>query len=121
MSEKSFYTVLLFLILISILMMANCEYDTPSEIYPITGAPDPVIARVEPDSAVNGITEIKIIGQNFSTQVEKNFVYFGTTNGVITNATANELTVARPLLVSGNMMIKLVVRDAFQVSEYGPY
>ena len=102
-------------------MMANCEYDTPSEIYPITGAPDPVIARVEPDSAVNGITEIKIIGQNFSTQVEKNFVYFGTTNGVITNATANELTVARPLLVSGNMMIKLVVRDAFQVSEYGPY
>jgi len=120
MNEKSFYTVVFFLILISLLSIVNCEYDTPSDIYPITGAPDPAITRVEPDSAVNGITEVKIVGQNFSTQVEKNFVYFGTTAGAITNATSNELTVARPLLVSGNMMLKVVVRDAFQVSEFGP-
>lgn len=120
MNHKLFYTGL-FLFISILMMMASCEYDTPSDIYPTTGAPDPVITRVEPDSAVNGITEIKIVGQNFSTQREKNFIYFGTTEGVITNATANELTIARPLQISGTMMLKVIVRDAFQVSEFGPY
>ncbi len=120
MNHKLFNTGL-FLSISILMMMANCEFDTPSDIYPVTGAPDPVITRVEPDSAVNGITEIKIVGQNFSPQREKNFVYFGITEGVITNATANELTIARPLTVSGTLILKVVVRDAFQVSEFGPY
>lgn len=121
MRKKSFYTSRLFIIFLSSILMATCEYDKPSAIYPIAGTPDPVINKVAPDSAVNGITEVKIIGQNFSTQLEQNFVFFGATEGVITNATTDELTVLRPLLVGGDMMLKLAVRDAFQISTYGPY
>jgi len=111
----------LFIIVLSLALISGCEYDKPTEIYPIEGAPDPIVSSIAPDSAFNGIMEIKIQGENFSEYANQNFVYFGQVEGEMISATKNELTVRRPLTASGDLMIKVVVRDAFQPTEFGPY
>jgi len=108
-------------ILLLSLFVWGCEYDTPSEIYPIKGAPDPIITVVAPDSAVGGVLELKILGQNFSENVDQNIVYFGTNEALVKQASATELRIIRPLKLSGATMIKIAVRDAFVIAEYGPY
>ena len=108
-------------ILLLTLIFSGCEYDTPSEIYPIKGAPDPVITKVEPDSAVGGVLELKILGNNFAEHADQNIVYFGTNEAMVKHASATELKIMRPLKMSGTTMIKIAVRDAFVIAEYGPY
>ncbi len=120
--ENRFNHIIILVMVISLLTsFFGCEYDTPSEIYPIQGEPDPIITKVEPDSAVGGILEIKIMGQNFSPHTDQNIVFFGGNEAIVKNATETELNVFRPLTTSGSLMIKLAVRDAFLITEYGPY
>lgn len=103
--------------------LTRCEYDQPEKLFPIPSGiqPDPVIADISPDSAVNGITLVTISGENFSLQSDQNFVYFGTTAGIIRSTASNQLIVQRPLTISGDFMIKVSVRNAFQFAETGPY
>lgn len=104
-----------------LLLLAGCEYENPAEIYPINSAPNPTITAVAPDSAVNGITQIRITGQNFAAAAEQNFVYFGTTAGKVIQGSPTEIIVQRPVDISGTFTLKVVTRDAFSPDEYGPY
>lgn len=104
-----------------LILLAGCEYENPAGIYPITSASNPTITAVTPDSAVNGITQIKITGQNFAPMPNQNFVYFGTTAGQVIQANPTEIIVQRPVDISGTFTLKVVARDAFMLDEYGPY
>ncbi|MDZ7341640.1 MAG: IPT/TIG domain-containing protein, partial [candidate division KSB1 bacterium] len=117
----SIYRLLLTFFILSLGLFWRCEYDTPSAIYPIQGAAAPSISRIEPDSAVGGVLEIKIIGQNFAAQVDQNILFIGNTEAAVKQATTTELTVVRPIKLSGPNMIKLAVRDALVIAEFGPY
>lgn len=99
----------------------RCEYDRPENIYPLAGAPEPVIIKVEPDSAIGGVMDIKIIGQNFSEHAEQNIVFLGSSEAVVKQATTTELIVLRPLRLSGPNLIKLAVRTAMVIATHGPY
>jgi len=114
-------SVFILFIIASSLFYAGCEYDTPQQIYPRESAPDPIITSMVPESAENGVLEIKILGTNFSTDPNQNFVYFGTIEGHVINATENEVTVLRPVSIRGEHLIKLSVRESFSIAEFGPY
>ena len=110
------------IILFSLIIIMGCEYSQSPEIYPSgSNVPNPSVTTISPDSAVDGVTDITINGSNFSTAVDENFVYFGTTEGIVKEASTDQLIVERPLMISGEFMIQVVVRDAFEPTEYGPY
>jgi len=85
------------------------------------GAPDPVIYNVQPDSAFGGVMEINLFGENFAPEINRNFVYFGRISAVVKAASANQLTVIRPIDLSDTVTIYLSVRDAYQSTKFGPY
>ena len=121
MRNKLNHVIILCVVFLSFVLFSGCEYDKPTEIYPIEGTANPTINSIAPDSAFNGIIEIKIAGDNFSQDTGQNFVYFGQVEGEVISASKNELTVRRPLTTSGALIVKVVVRDAFQPTEFGPY
>lgn len=109
------------LLLLVLPMFWRCEYDRPAPIYPSTGAPAPSITRVDPDSAVGGVMDLKIVGQNFAERADQNIVFLGSSEAIVKQATATEITIVRPLKLSGPNMIKLAVRDAMVIASFGPY
>ena len=123
MKPNHIYSQISILALLCLIMILGCEYDKAYE--PVWKWDEefikPEITGVEPDSAFEGITEIKIIGHHFSTEIEKNVVYFGIEKGVIQNLSDTCLSVIRPIRISGSLMIKLSVQDLFYTAEYGPY
>ncbi|MDZ7261120.1 MAG: IPT/TIG domain-containing protein, partial [candidate division KSB1 bacterium] len=107
-----------------LMFLSGCEYDKGyKEIWPTDneGAPEPKITSVKPDSAYGGVTELQLIGENFSPVVGENFVYFGTIKGVVQAASATQLMVIRPIAAGGSLTIQLAVRDALRTTTYGPY
>jgi len=117
--------ILIFILLLSatwFIILQSCEYDRPDEIFkPATGAATPIITNVNPASASDGITRLVISGENFIPESDANFVYFGTTEGEVLSAQENQLIVSRPVQISGDFMIKVTTRDAFNPVEFGPF
>lgn len=77
------------------------------------GAPDPVIYSIQPDSAFGGVMEINIFGENFAPEINQNFIYFDRIQGVVKTASETQVTVIRPVNLSGLVTIHLSVRDAY--------
>jgi len=104
------------------LMISCSAYDTPKSINsPAQRDPDPVISSMQPDSAHSGIMQLHINGENFSSQVDKNFVYFGNTQASVISAASSEVIVERPVSLSGAQTVKIVVQNAYGAYDYGPY
>lgn len=106
-------------------VFSACSNDDPAVIFDpnATGALTPEITAVDPsDSAVAGVTKVKITGKNFSPAVGKNFVYFGTAPAVVLEASSTELTVVPPVVVANSLAIRVVVDEAFVPATYArPY
>jgi len=86
------------------------------------GAPDPVIYSIQPDSALGGVMEINLFGENFAPEIDQNFVYFNGNSAVVKTASATQLTVIRPISLSGLVTIRLSVRDAYKSVKFDqPY
>ena len=116
------FTPLFLLTLLGFIILSGCEYNAPTVWPPQKqGAPDPLISSIEPDSAYGGITEIRIVGKNFSPVSGEDFVYFGTVPGLVQAASETQLTVIRPVNVGGSLTIQLAVRDAFETAKYKSY
>lgn len=121
MTHTIIYIIKINFCLILLLAAVGCDYDNPAQLYPKESAPKPVITRMEPESASNGIISLKIVGENFSSKMSENFVYFGSVEGKITAATPAELTVLRPLDIAGDVTVKVAVAGAFLMESFGPY
>ncbi len=96
------------LLLLNLLILSCSQDVTPSLYDSVTdGAETPVINSISPESGLAGITEFTISGENFSTVLEENTVYFGTTPGVVLSATATQLVVLPPNVVQDSMVVKM--------------
>ena len=109
------------LFFMTVFMFACSELDKTTDIYPGTSEADPVISSVSPDSAVNGVMDITINGENFSGNVDENFVYFGSGISEVLSATPTQLVVRRPIGIGGLYTIKAVKRSAFLPAEFPSY
>lgn len=107
-----------------LLILTGCEYDKGfNDIWNENqdGAPAPIINDVTPDSLVEGNVVVTIDGQNFSSDMAQDFVYFDNSPGTVIAASETQLTVIRSSAVSGLVNIQVVVRDALYSATYGPY
>lgn len=104
----------------ALVLLANCGQDqAPSLFDPDeTGNPQPVIQSVEPpDSALAGVGEVIINGQNFSPVAEENRVFFNEARSVVLQASPTQLTIRPPNLVGDSLAIKIAVHGAAKFSE----
>jgi len=101
-----------------------CENEYPPSIWEpeYKGRPDPVITAVEPpDGSFAGIGHVKLIGKNFSSVAEENYVYFNGVRATVLSASETELVVLAPNLPADSVRIKVRVVGALLFAEYYPY
>ncbi len=92
-----------------ILILLNCTEESQYWTDPNpTGEPPPVILSIEPDSGFAG-TDIIITGENFSSEIERNMVLFGSVAGLVKEASATELTVQLPMVNDKTVLPKISV------------
>jgi hypothetical protein len=124
MKNKKLLLTLICLFSFLVLIINACnEYDEPPLINNpgiITNAPSPVINAILPtDSITAGIREITIVGQNFSTNLDSDYVFIGGELATIKSATSNEIVVYRPNLETdtyGRVNISIVVPTALNAA-----
>ncbi|MBI5472961.1 MAG: IPT/TIG domain-containing protein [Ignavibacteriae bacterium] len=94
-------------------LLIGCKEEPPASLYNqnVGQGPTPVITTVAPaDSALAGVTEITITGQNFSPVKQNNFVYFNSALGTILQASATSLVVKAPLLIADSVGLKIATQ-----------
>ena len=120
-NTKIIYVGLLFLLF----SFFSCEEPNyPKDIWDKNdeGSPTPTVTSILPaDGAFAGIDTIVISGQNFSLTQTENLVYFNSMLGNVVNATATELSVVPPNLVSDSVTVKVAVQGAFVFGEYDSF
>lgn len=125
MKQRKFINRLSPLLLIFITALSACNsYDDPPLVFDPNppAAPAPVISRIEPaGAAFAGLTEVTIIGDNFSPVMENNIVYFNSQTGVIKSASKTEIKVVPPNLIDASVTIKVVVNSAVVIAQFSPY
>ena len=106
---------------IAILFLASCDTDTTPTLYEdLPNGAAPVITSVNPpDSALAGVTEVRITGQNFSSDASKIIVYFNEYVAEILELSTTEILVKTPNFVKDSVNIKISVQGAPLFSE--PY
>ncbi|MDP2039017.1 MAG: IPT/TIG domain-containing protein [Ignavibacteria bacterium] len=113
----------LLLIIASTALLSSCNQDAAPSLYQVEdkGA-TPVIASITPDKeALAGVTEITINGSNFSPVKENNFVYFGTANATVLQASATQLVVKAPTKIANDLEAKIAVQGVENFSNVVKY
>lgn len=99
------------MVLISIIL-SSCENEiTPSLWEDKPKGETPVINTLLPSNlALAGVTNITIFGANFSTDAQKNIVYFNSEKAEILESFSDKLIVKAPNLISNDVKIKIAVQ-----------
>jgi hypothetical protein len=124
MNHEKFLSAILTVSLIGTLMMfPGCTNDeSPAGWDPNkSGAAAPVITRVSPSSALSGITQVTLSGNNFSPVDTNNIVYFGATKATLISSTDTNIVVVAPNVDEGIYTISVVVSGAYQHATSGSY
>jgi len=103
------------LIPILLIAMIGCENDHPDSIYdPLAPVGDtPVISSMQPpDSSLAGVGELTIVGDNFSTNPDKNIVFFNTEAAEIIQVSETQLVVKTPNIIADSIAIRIGVAGA---------
>jgi len=83
---------------------------------------NPVISAVIPaGTAPSGVTEISILGENFSADPRDLAVYFNTAQATIRSSAVDRITINRPKIVGDSVTIKVVHRNALLPATFSPY
>ncbi|NQT62903.1 MAG: IPT/TIG domain-containing protein [Candidatus Marinimicrobia bacterium] len=107
-------------------ILIACEED-PKSIYDpdVVGNPDPIITTVVPDSnftsdniSFAGIGVVNITGQNFSSTVAYNSVFFDGVPGTVLSSTVTQLRVQLPNVTGDSVKVRVAVRGAYYFAEY---
>lgn len=111
--KKIFYNVTISIILFTTIIFINsCADDSTVSLeeYPSANLPAPVLSTINPSSqALAGVTVITITGENFSSNIRNNRVYFNGEPGTILNSTTTELVVKVPNVVDDTVIVKIAV------------
>jgi hypothetical protein len=100
-----------------LLAIAGCEYNVADPKYydPYTVPVTPTISAVVPERATPGVNTITIEGQNFSSSIDSNRVYFGNQEAEMVSAAPTALVVRRPGIL-GTVSVKAVSYKAMSVA-----
>ncbi len=94
-----------------LLVSSGCKKEPPPSLYSPVPSSGPTISGITPsDSAFAGVTTVTINGSGFSPVKENNFVYFGSRQGTVMQATATQLQVKTPIFVSDSTPVKIAVQ-----------
>ena len=117
-SMKSLFIKQILFGLVLTILNIQCTEDVTPVLYSEEdiGA-TPVILSMEPTQGLAGVTEIKIIGENFSAEAVNNIVNFGSIPAKIIRASTNELIVLAPDLVGDSINVKISVLGAEKFSD----
>jgi len=122
---KSMFKLVFGLAVLMVLSLSCKDNQYPESIWDPNeqSAPTPVVTSVLPqDSTYAGVGVVTITGENFSPNAEENIVYFSGVPGTILEASAKELKVQTPVVISDSVVIKVAVQGAFLFAIYkGPY
>ena len=107
-----------------LVMITGCEFDNPATAWDELNNREnitPEITKVLPEDA-GAVSEITLIGKNFSTSAVDNWVYFDKTRCLIKSCTDTAIVVFRPNVVGDSVNIKVSVTNAWVVAKYAkPY
>ncbi len=100
-----------------LLAAAGCEYNVAEPRYDdsVTIPAAPAVTAVVPDRATAGVNTIVLQGRNFGATIDRNKVYFGSSEADLIAASPTSLTVRRPS-VTGTVSIKVVSYDALSMA-----
>ncbi len=125
MNRKCTSQHMFFLITMIFALLAGCERTpTPSVFVDNQPAdkPNPVVTSITPENEwLAGIGTITIHGNNFSTVLEENSVFFGGTRATVVSASTTELTVQTPNITGDDIEIKVSVLGALLFSNAVAY
>ena len=117
--------VALMIILSLALFTMSCDSESNPSIWDKNdaGEPAPTITSVNPPSqqygGVGSRKLITITGTNFNSDIDKNFVYFGTKKGDVIEASATELKVAAPANYGSGLKVQVHTQGAYLPAIYG--
>jgi IPT/TIG domain len=95
--------------------LAGCKNDTTPSLFDPNAQQktNPVISSILPaDSALAGVGELTIKGQNFSEKPEENIVLFNTDPAVVLAASSTALKIKTPNMVADSISIMIAVLGA---------
>jgi len=122
---KKKYIIFLIFVLMSFILNTGCkeifggDEKDEKELDPYSSKPTPLITDITPDSSYSGIGIITITGQNFSTDLSENTVFFNGNKGVILSASTTQLEIQVPVLVEDSIFVQIYVKGAYLYGEYG--
>jgi hypothetical protein len=113
--KKKYMMLFVFVFGLLSFLVAGCIEDPTESVYDPNDKgkrPTPVISSITPQNVAYAVLdEIVIRGENFSTVIDDNIVYFGTTIIDVESATPTELRFQTPN-IPGNVNIKIAVMGA---------
>jgi hypothetical protein len=101
----------------------SCNQDAAPSLYVVEPkGSTPVISGVIPaNEALAGVTEVTINGSNFSSVKEENFVFFGTVQAAVLQASSTQLVVKAPALIKNSLDLKISVQGVENFSNIIKY
>jgi hypothetical protein len=106
--------------LAALVLLGGCNEEAPPSLYNPTApsGPQPVVTSVLPsDSLLATITMVTITGQNFSPDPTQDIVFFDATPAQIVSASATQLMVITPNLLSDSAKIRVSTRGSALFSD----
>jgi len=110
--KKIFFKFLTVVIFLSVIWQNGCSEDPTASLYelPAGNLPTPVISSLTPSAeALAGVTEITISGSNFSVEPRNNRVYFNNQPATVISATATQLKVISPVVISDTVIVRMAL------------
>ena len=107
------------------IVISGCEKSATPSLYvddEPADRPNPVVTGVEPaDAGLAGIGTVTIHGNNFSTVMDENLVFFGKDRATVVSANANQIVVSTPNIIADSLELKVAVVGAFGFSNIMRY
>jgi len=110
--------ILILLAISAVALWTACENDYPDSVFTweYTTKPKPAITALEPAGGTfAGIGRMKIVGQNLSTVLAENHVFFNGQPGTIHELNGNEMIVQCANVVGDSVKIQLRVDGAYEL------
>ncbi len=117
---------IIFISIVSLLFLLGCDpYTAPDRIWDpvIDYGASPIITEILPaDSAIGGVNEIRIIGENFTSITGSIMLYYDNQEiSYIKSGSENEIVFYRPSFFADSADIKVVIQGKYSVAKSNPY
>ncbi|MEZ4746579.1 MAG: IPT/TIG domain-containing protein [Calditrichia bacterium] len=107
------------------IVISGCEKSATPSLYvddEPADRPNPVVTGVEPaDAGLAGIGTVTIHGNNFSTVMDENLVFFGKDRATVVSSSTNQIVVSTPNIIADSLELKVAVVGAFGFSNIMRY